>query len=111
MSEEATSAEGLPKRWSARRKSEVVLRLLRGEDIGELSREIRVPPPELERWRRMFLEGACEGLKGRNAPDGELMRTRAKLGEMTMRVELQAELLEKRGFGGELRRLLRRAGG
>ena len=33
--------EGLPKRWSARRKPEVVLRLLRGEDIGEVSREIR----------------------------------------------------------------------
>ena len=33
--------EGLPKRWSAQRKAEVVLRLLRGEDIGEVSREIR----------------------------------------------------------------------
>lgn len=95
-----TGSEGLPKRWSARRKSEIVLRLLRGEDLGELSREIKVPAPELERWRRLFLEGAGEGLKGRNAPDGELMRTRAKLGEMTMRVELQAELLEKRGRGG-----------
>ncbi len=36
------------------------------------------------------------------------MRTRAKLGEMTMRMELAAELLEKRGFGQELRKLLRR---
>ena len=27
------------------------------------------------------------------------MRTRAKLGELTMRVELQAELLEKGGTG------------
>ena len=73
--------------------------------------EIRVPAPELERWRRKFLEGACEGLKTKNAPDGELMRTRAKLGEMTMRVELQAELLEKWEYGEELRKLLRRAGG
>ena len=39
------------------------------------------------------------------------MRTRAKLGEMTMRVELQAEFLEKRGYGEELRKLLRREGG
>ena len=85
--------EGLPKRWSARRK--VVLRLLRGEDIGEVSREVRVAPPELERWRREFLEGGQQGLKAKNRPGGELMRTRAKLGEMTMRVELQAELLEK----------------
>ena len=30
---------GLPKRWSALRKAEVVVRLLRGEDIGEVSRE------------------------------------------------------------------------
>lgn len=110
MSEKPTEAEGPPKRWSARRKSEIVVRLLRREDIGELSRETRVPAPELERWRRKFLEGACEGLKTKNAPDGELMRTRAKLGELTMRVELQAELLEKRGYGEELRKLLRRAG-
>ena len=41
--------EGLPKRWSAQRKAEVVLRLLRGEDIGEVSREVRVTPAELER--------------------------------------------------------------
>ena len=102
---------GLPKRWSAQRKSEVVLRLLRGEDIGEVSREIQVAPPELERWRREFLQGGQQGLKGKNRPGGELMRTRAKLGEMTMRVELQAELLEKRGYGDELRKLLRRLDG
>ena len=103
--------EGLPKRWSARRKSEVVLRLLRGEDIGEVSREVRVAPPELERWRREFLEGGQQGLKVKNRPGGELMRTRAKLGEMTMWVELQAEILEKRGYGDELRKLLRRLDG
>ena len=103
--------EGLPKRWSAQRKAEVVLRLLRGEDIGEVSREIRVAPPELERSRREFLDGGKQGLKKKNRPGGELMRTRAKLGEMTMRVELQAELLEKRGYGDELRKLLRRLDG
>ena len=103
--------EGLPRRWSAQRKAEVVLRLLRGEDIGEVSREIRVAPPELERWRRVFLDGGQQGLKKKNRAGGELMRTRAKLGEMTMRVELQAELLEKRGYGDELRKLLRRLDG
>ncbi len=52
---------GLPKRWSAQRKVEVVLRLLRGEDMGEVSREIRVAPPELERWRRESFKGARRG--------------------------------------------------
>ena len=53
--------------------------------------------PELERWRRDFLDGGQQGLK-KNRPGGELMRTRVKLGEMTMRVQLQAELMVwKRG--------------
>ncbi len=32
--------EEVPERWSTQRKMEVVLRLLRGEDLGEVSREI-----------------------------------------------------------------------
>ncbi len=52
--------EGLPKRWSAQRKAEVVLRLLRGEDIGEVSREIRVAPPELERSRQQGANNSFE---------------------------------------------------
>ena len=56
----------------------MVLRLLRGEDMGEVSREVRVAPPELERWRRVFLDGGQQGLKGKNWAGGELMRTRAK---------------------------------
>ena len=51
------------------RKAEVVLRLLRGEDIGEVSREVRVAPPELERWRRVFLDGGQQGPEGEE-PDG-----------------------------------------
>ena len=30
----------VPERWSAQRKVEVVLRLLRGEDLAEVSREV-----------------------------------------------------------------------
>ena len=29
----------------------MVLRLLRGEDLVEVSREVQVSPPELEEWR------------------------------------------------------------
>ncbi len=110
---EATGGRGgeeLPERWSARRKTDVVLRLLRGEDLGEVSRELGVSPVDLEEWRRVFLERGQQGLKSRRGEgaERELMRTRAKLGEMTMRMELAAELLEKRGFGQELRKLLRR---
>lgn len=41
----------LPERWSAQQKTEVVLRLMRGEDLGEVSREIQVPAHEIEEWR------------------------------------------------------------
>lgn len=100
----------LPERWSAGQKTEVVLRLLRGEDLGEVSREVQVSPPELEEWRRVFLESGQQGLKrrGRDPTERELIRTRAKLGEVTMRMELAGELLEKRGYGEDLKKLLRR---
>jgi len=108
----ATEGRGLevPERWSAGKKVEVVLRLLRGEDLGEVSREVQVSPPELEEWRRVFLETGQQGLKrrSRDPAERELTRTRAKLGEMTMRMELARELLEKRGYGDELKRLLKR---
>lgn len=100
----------VPERRSAGRKEEVVLRLLRGEDLGEVSREVQVSPPELEEWRRVFLDGGRQGLKrrSRDPAEQELMRTRAKLGEMTMRMELASELIEKRGYGNELKKLLKR---
>ena len=56
-----TGREELPERWSTRRKVEVVLRLLRGEDLGEVSRELRVSPVDLEEWRRVFLQRASRG--------------------------------------------------
>ena len=99
----------LPERWSAGQKTEVVMRLLRGEDLGEVSREVQVSPPELEEWRRVFLEGGQQSLKSRSRDpaERELIRTRAKLGEVTMRMELASELLEKRGYGDELKKLLK----
>ena len=111
MSKERIQGEtpDLPERWSARQKTEVVLRLIKGEDLGELSREVQVPAHEIEEWRRVFLEGGTQGLKrrGGDPTERELTRTRAKLGETMMRLELTSDLLEKRGYGDELRRLLR----
>ncbi|MFW6206775.1 MAG: helix-turn-helix domain-containing protein [Gemmatimonadota bacterium] len=65
-----------PERWSAQRKTEVVLRLLRGEDLVEVSREVQVAPPELEAWRRIFLETGRQGLKrrSRDPTERELVR-------------------------------------
>ena len=43
------------KRWSAGRKKEVVLRLLKGEPIDGLSREYGIPIGQLEKWKETVL--------------------------------------------------------
>ena len=100
-------ADDLPERWSAPRKMEIVLRLVRGEAIDEVAREIQVPVHEVEEWRRVFLEGGQQGLKrrGLDPEERELRRLQAKIGDMTMRLELAEHLLEKRGFAEDVRRL------
>jgi transposase len=95
----------LPERWSAPRKTELVLRLLRGETLDAVSRESQVPAHELEGWKRAFLEAGTGGLKRQTDPEErELLRSRAKIGELMMRLELAEDLLEKKGFGEELKR-------
>jgi transposase-like protein len=99
--------EELPERWSAARKAEVVLRVVRGEAIDEVAREIQVPVHEVEEWWRVFLESGQQGLKrrGLDPEERELRRLQAKIGDMTMRLELAEHLLEKRGVAEDVRRL------
>ena len=80
-------------RWSSRRKTEVVLRALRGEDLDALSRELGVTAGAIAQWRERFLTSGQAGLKSRAADDreGELGRLRAKVGELTMENELLRE--------------------
>ena len=103
----SSDAVGVPERWSSGKKAEVVLRLLRGEDVGTVSREVGVVAHELEEWRRVFIEGGKTGLKSRGEPDAEreLTRARAKVGELMMELELTEGLLKKRGFGDDLKKL------
>ncbi len=54
---EAREGVGERGRWSSRRKTEVVLRVLRGEDLDALSRELGVTAGAIARWREEFLAG------------------------------------------------------
>jgi len=86
----------LPERWSASRKTELVLRLLRGEALDAVSRESRVPAHELESWKGVFLEQGTRGLRIRGEPEErELTLARAKIGELMMRLELAEDLIVK----------------
>src|SRR6266852_3064087 len=94
-----TPAEA-PERWSAQRKTELVVRLLRGEPVDAVARDSQVPAHELEEWRRVFLDGGTQSLKKRVDPEErELKRVQAKLGEVMMRLELAEGLLEKKDTG------------
>jgi predicted RNase H-like nuclease (RuvC/YqgF family) len=93
-----------PVRFSAQKKTEVVLRLLRGEDIDLLSREFGVLASRLAAWREAFLEAGQESMKKRPAleRDRELSRLREKLGESTMEIELLNEKIERLESGRPL---------
>src|SRR5207253_920588 len=98
-------ADELPERWSVQRKTELVLRLVRGEALDAVSRESQVPAHELERWQRIFVEQGKRGLRTKAEPEErELILARAKIGELMMRLELAEDLIEKRGFTDEWKR-------
>jgi transposase-like protein len=81
---------GEPGRFSARRKTDAILRLLRGEPLDTLARELGVTAATLAHWREQFLAGGQAAVKSRLADerDEEIQRLRAKVGEITMNNEL-----------------------
>jgi transposase-like protein len=92
-------------RWSPGRKKGVVLRLLRGEPIDAVSREIGVQIFTLEQWRKEGLAGLEAALKRRTSAPEQIQLDEAmkRVGELTMEVEL----LRKR-IGGKPGPLARR---
>jgi hypothetical protein len=85
------------RRMSARRKQETVLRLLRGEDLELISRDLAVTAAELSGWRDQFLAAGEASLKSRpaDARDAEIGRLQAKVGELTMTAELLEAKIER----------------
>src|SRR3954453_22007588 len=85
------------RRMSARRKQDAVLRLLRGEDLEVLSRQLGVTAAELSGWRGAFLAAGEVSLKPRpaDARDAEIDRLQAKVGELTMTAELLEAKIER----------------
>src|SRR5258705_12962981 len=101
---EPPPSEGLelPERSSVQRKTELVLRLLRGQALDAVSRESQVLAHELESWKRIFLEQGARGLKTRRDPEErELTLARAKIGELMMPLALAEYLIGKRGLADE----------
>ena len=85
------------RRMSARRKQDAVLRLLRGEDLELVSRELAVTAAELSGWREAFLAAGEASLKSRPADDrdDEIGRLKEKVGDLTMANELLEAKIER----------------
>ena len=84
-------------RWTASRKREVVLRIIRGESLDKLSRELGVEIYRLEKWRDRALSSLDAGLKKRkdDPVQAELDAAMKRIGELTMENELLYERCRK----------------
>ena len=99
----AAAAPG--RRMTAGRKREAVLRILRGEPLEIVVRELGVTAADLSGWRDAFLEAGAASLKARERDDRDetIDRLRTKVGALTMDTELlqaKIERLEAGGSGG-----------
>ena len=82
------------KRWTAKRKSAVVLDILRGKTtVAEVARQHDLTVAEIESWKARFMESAEEGLRTNPRDDkakwaAEKKELFAKIGELTLDIEI-----------------------
>ena len=84
----APAGRGEKGRFSSGRKMEAVLRLLRGEELDALSRELGVAASTLAGWKEAFLSAGRSGLKSResDAQSEENAQLKALVGDLTLRL-------------------------
>ena len=80
-----------------KKKSEAVLRLMRGESLDIVSRDLGVTAARLSEWRDQFHAGAQAALRSRpgDERDENLRDLLAKVGELTMDNELLRERIDR----------------
>ena len=102
----AATGRGRGGRFSAGRKRETVRRLLRGEDLESVSRELGITAARASRWRDQFLAAGQAGLKSRapDARDDDHRRLQAKIGELLMETELLYAKVDQLEAGSPLAR-------
>ncbi len=88
------------------RKRDAVMRLLRGEDLETVSRELGVTAARVSHWRDQFLAAGEAGLKSRETDvrDEANHRLQAKIGELVMENELLYAKVDQLEAGSPLAR-------
>jgi len=87
------------RRWTAVRKKAAVLRLLSGESLDDVSRDLGVTIAQLDSWRQRVLDQMDLLLKSREEDplNKELDAAKKKIGELSMENELLREKARKQG--------------
>lgn len=101
-----TPAAPRKRRMSVGRKQEAVLRILRGEDLELVSRELGVTAADVSGWRDSFLAAGAASLKSRpeDSRDRELRAMKEKIGDLTMANELLETKIDRLEAGLPLAR-------
>ena len=91
---QAAALLGPAKRWTRTRKREVVMRMIRGESVEALSRELGVEVYRLEEWREMAMAGMDGGLRAKKKEATEVLLDEAH--KAYGRAMMENELLRER---------------
>jgi len=85
-------------RWTAKRKSELVLQLIKGEKtLVEICRSQDLKQSEVQGWVDQFLKSGEHGLKAnakgeQSQHDREVKDLRAKVGELVLELDARKKL-------------------
>ena len=85
-------------RWTARRKVELLLQLIRGEKkLVDVCREHDLKQSEVEGWMDTFVKGGERSLKARAEDEqavheAEVRELRAKIGELVLELDARKKL-------------------
>ena len=85
-------------RWTAKRKVELLLQLVKGEKkLADACREYDLKQSDVEGWMETFLKAGERGLKvnaedEQAAHDRELKELRAKVGELVLELDFRKKL-------------------
>jgi transposase-like protein len=95
--EDPSRTDAVERRFSARRKAEVVQRLMTGESLDVLSRELGLTASRIAEWRDAFLGAGQAALKSRETTteQDDVRRLKSMLGDLTMRNELLHEKIRQ----------------
>ena len=92
------------KRWTAKRRSALVLSVLRGEtSVQEAARAHGLTVAEIEQWQTRFLTAAENALRSRpkdeeGLKDKRIRQLERKIGEMVLDMDIMREALKLHPF-------------